>query len=107
MRSLRELLPLEKHSSKGVQTQRAVDEKTVFFLFDQIVEQEYGKRGRAGIFPAQYEDTRLTVKTKSPLWANELFIQQATLIDRLNASIGQEIVTELKIIHGATSGSSE
>ncbi len=104
MRSLRELLPTNSHQEQERSSDRVFDEKTVFFLFGQVIEREYGKRGQAAIFPTKYADKVLTVQTKSPLWSNELFIQKGELLEKLSAQIGQGVVEDIKTIHSAIRG---
>ncbi len=77
-----------------------MDEKTMFFLFERIVGDFYGKRGRKVIHPVKYQGGILTVKVASPLWANELLIQEQELCQRLNQEVGKEVLQSVRVLHG-------
>lgn len=77
-----------------------VDEKTIFFLFNRIIEEQYGKRGRSIIHPSRYQERVLTLRVMSPLWANELVLQETVLRKRLNKALDEEIVQMIRIVHG-------
>ncbi len=78
----------------------SLDTKTIFFLFDRIVREYYGKRGGGVIHPSRYENKVLFIKVASPLWANELLIQEGELCRKLNQEIGGEAVVGIHILHG-------
>lgn len=106
MRSMRHLFQVKKkennqESSLGLAPQNEViDEKTIFFLFERIVGDYYGQRGRKVIHPVKYQAMILTVKVASPLWANELLIQEQELCRRLNEAVGGEVLQGVKVLHG-------
>lgn len=50
--------------------------------------------------PSRYENKVLFIKVASPLWANELLIQEKELCRRLNQEIGSEAIVEIQIVHG-------
>lgn len=102
MRSLGHLFQEKKSKSPPTQTTPSaeLDAKTVFFLFERIVREYYGKRGGGVIHPARYERGVLFIKVASPLWANELLIQEGELCARLNEALGGEVIQGLQILHG-------
>lgn len=105
MKQLSSLLSIHnKESSSSKPKQLAVlDEKTVFFLFSKIVDEQYGKRGRRVIFPSKYDQKILLVKVASPLWAQELIMERFTLCNLINQAIGEEILLDIRVIHGLSS----
>lgn len=78
---------------------RDIDEKTLFFLFQKIVQAEYGERGGSSIQPVFFREGVLGVRTKSPLWANELWLMKSSLCEKLNQEIGTETIRDLKLLH--------
>ncbi|TXG77163.1 DUF721 domain-containing protein [Candidatus Dojkabacteria bacterium] len=104
MRSMKHLFQIQqekKSSQPSVNHESGVmDEKTIFFLFERIVGEYYGQRGRKVIHPMKYQEKILTVKVASPLWANELLIQEQALCERLNQEVGREVLQGVRVLHG-------
>ncbi len=92
MRSFKEYLAREPEKRK-----RVVDEKTLFFLFQKEIKNRYGERGLQMILPLSFHGQTLGVKTKSPLWANELWLEREAILHSLNTSLGDEVVKSLKL----------
>lgn len=101
MRLISELLsrPSKGRDDSGLEP-RGLDEKTVFFLFNRVVEEQYGKRGRSIIHPSRYIEQILTVRVASPLWANELVIERARICRALNEALGGEVIRDIRVLHG-------
>lgn len=102
MRSLGHFFQAKQVQKENSHPQKnpVLDAKTVFFLFGRIVREYYGKRGGGVMHPSRYENRVLYIKVASPLWANELLIQEKNLCERLNQEIGEEAIMEIQIIHG-------
>lgn len=77
---------------------KMVDEKTIFFLATKIIEEEYGKKGVASVFPRYYKDGKLFLSGKSSLWVEEMKVFRADFIRRL-AESGADTITDIKVSH--------
>jgi hypothetical protein len=77
---------------------KAVDEKTIFFLATKIIEEEYGKKGVASVFPRYYKDGRLFLSGKSSLWVEEMKNFRVDFLRHL-ADQGADVVTDIKVSH--------
>jgi hypothetical protein len=91
MRRIKELISRKRR----VTTQ--VDEKTIFYFFEKITEEEYGKKGRQSLTPFFLKKKTLGVRAKSPIWANELWLSKGEIRDKINKIIGSDEVREIKI----------
>lgn len=91
MKAMKDLLQQEKSAQPLV-----LDEKTVFFLLRRIIRRKYGERGGEMIRPLSFKNKTLSLKTGSPLWANELWLSKKELLDELKIELGDEAVLELK-----------
>lgn len=76
----------------------ALDDKTIFFLFRKIIQEEYGMRGLHELSPVQYEGKILSIKANNPLYSNELWMRRELLIGRMNQELGDEGVVEIKLV---------
>ena len=74
-----------------------VDEKTIFYVFHQVVEREYGTRGAANLTARYYKDKRLFVAAQSSLWAQEFQLARVSFCTLLNTELGQDVVLEIKV----------
>lgn len=77
---------------------KAVDQKTIFFLAEKIIEEEYGKRGAASVAPRYYKDGKLFLSGKNSLWVEEVKAFRVDFLRRL-AEAGADIVKEIKVSH--------
>jgi len=50
----------------------------------------------AGAHPTAYDRGRLLVETDSPALGHQLHLQRQTIIDQLNAAIGERVVTQIR-----------
>lgn len=81
---------------KNVFSRRAIDDRTVFFVFNKIVREEFGTRGRENFIPDYFSRKKLFVKCGHPLWAAELALRRKELIEKLNAELGPGVLEEIK-----------
>lgn len=77
---------------------KAIDQKTVFFLAEKIIEEEYGKRGAASLAPRYFKDGKLHISGKSSLWVEEIKNFREEFLRRL-AESGADTVKEIKVSH--------
>lgn len=76
----------------------SVDEKTIFFLMEKIVEREYGRKGIQEIVPKKYSGGKLIVRAQNAIWANEVCLQKAALINALNALLGSDELKKIQVV---------
>ncbi len=77
---------------------RVIDEKTIFFLVEKILEEEYGKRGVASVVPRYFDGRKIFLSCKSSLWVEEVTAFQSDLLRRLSEQ-GVDGVTDIKVSH--------
>lgn len=75
----------------------AADEKTVFFLAERAIRGLYGDRGRASLVPRVFRSGKLFISCSGPLWANELWVGKAALLERINSELGHDGVRDIGI----------
>lgn len=80
---------------KSINRPSIIDEKSIFFVFETVIKEEYGKQGVGNIKPHMYRDHKLFVKTFSSNWANELWLNKKHILKRVNDEIGSEEVHDL------------
>ncbi|TXH07180.1 MAG: DUF721 domain-containing protein [Candidatus Moraniibacteriota bacterium] len=74
-----------------------LDDKTVFFIFQKIIREEYGMRGAAELKPVIYTDGILSIGSNNPLYSSELLIRREVIRERMNSALGQDVIRELRL----------
>ncbi len=92
MRTLKSLL-----EKKVIKPKKNLDEKTIFFLWQKIIEREYGKQGVKNIKFSFYKNKTLYIAIKNSNWRNEIWMKKSFLCEELNKKIGQPEVKKIVV----------
>ncbi len=84
-------------NSKKERKQASLDDKSIFYFFNKIIEKEYGNKGLGNLSPNFLKRKTLFVKAKSSVWANELWLNKEEIIEKINKEIGSAEIKEIKI----------
>ena len=76
-----------------------VDEKTVFYVFRDIIRAEFGERGTRRFIPTYFKGHTLIVTAKDHVWGSELWTHRSQVAESINARIGQRGVMMIKAIY--------
>jgi predicted nucleic acid-binding Zn ribbon protein len=93
MKKLSDILIREKETRRKPK----LDEKSIFYFFERIVEKEYGSKGLANLKADFLKNGKLFIKAKSSAWANELWISRKEVVEKLNKEIGSQEIDEIKV----------
>jgi hypothetical protein len=72
-----------------------IDQESVFYIFRQIIKEEYGARGAENIVPVFFKDKKIFVKATGSTWENEIGLQRKNIVKKLNARLGGEEIVDL------------
>ena len=75
------------------------DEKSIFYAFKRIVQEEYGKQGACNLLPQLFRRKTLFIKALSSVWANELWLMKAEILRKINQELNSVEIKEIKISH--------
>lgn len=75
----------------------SLDEGTLLFLAQKVVEGEFGKVGRENIYPEKIVSKTLILKSSGSLWASEVWLRRHVLLSNLNNEAGEVVVERLKV----------
>lgn len=84
---------------KKSQKNRYADEKTIFYVFSEIIAEEYGAQGQKYILPQHYKGKTLFLSFLKSAWAQEVWLQRDTLAKKLNSRLGFTAVHQIKVTH--------
>lgn len=74
---------------------KKIDRKTIFYIFEIIIKEEYGKQGVKNIKPNFFEDKKIFIKSANPFWANEVLEQKNNLIKKINEQLGDNEIADM------------
>ena len=74
-----------------------ISEKDIFFVFQKIIVREFGQIGAGKLVADFWKDGKLFIKSKSPAFASELFMNRESVKNKINQELGEEIVREIKV----------
>lgn len=88
---------LEKKNFQAPKELKEIDEKTIFSVFNKVIQSEYGVRGQDNIEARFYKEKRLFVGFRSSLWASEIWLNRKNLLEKTNSMLGLDAVQEIKV----------
>ena len=77
-------------------TRRAViDQQSVFYVFQSIIKEEFGRQGLENVIPVFFNDKKIFVKTGGSNWASEIWLQRKQIVKKINQQLGGEEIADL------------
>lgn len=74
-----------------------LDDKSIFYIFDKIIKQEYGNRGIENLKAAYFKEKKLFIKAENSNWASEVWLNRNNLIDMMNSELGSDEIGEISL----------
>ena len=96
MKSLKNLLQ-KKISKDGELQKNNLDEKTIFFVFKRVIQNEFGNLGVENFQPSYFSRKPIFIKTKNPAWAAELWMNKEKIVKKVNQELGEDAVGKIKV----------
>jgi predicted nucleic acid-binding Zn ribbon protein len=78
------------------QKKTILDEKTAFYIFREVIKEEFGKQGASKLIPDYFSDKTIFVKFTSSAWASELRLTRQEIIKKINEKLGGRLIKEIK-----------
>lgn len=82
-------------SKKTLTKSRIIDQQTVFYVFQLIIKEEYGRQGAENITPVFFKDKKIFIKASGSTWASEIWLQRGKIVARVNRELGGEEIIDL------------
>ena len=95
MKSLKNLLD-KKIGGQKTPGSTVLNDKDVFYIFNKIIQAEFGNVGQAKLKPDFFGRQILHVKCGSPAWASELWLNKNILIRKINKELGEDAIKDIK-----------
>jgi len=96
MKSLASLLKKD-FFKKNHRKKTEVDDKTIFFIFKKIIREEFGAIGSEKFIPDKFSNKTVFIKSTSPAWSAEMWMNEKRIAAKINQELGEELVEEIKI----------
>lgn len=92
MKSIKNILDKKKLFQPKI-----LEDKTVFYIFNKIIGEEFGNLGREKLKPDYYKNKTIYVKSASSNWSSELWLNRGKIIRKINKELGGKEIEEIKI----------
>jgi predicted nucleic acid-binding Zn ribbon protein len=84
-------------SGRRLQKKQILDDKTVFFVFKKVIEEEFGQIGKSKFTPDYFAKKILFIKAQNSAWSAELWTNKARIIKKINEELGEDGVENIKM----------
>jgi len=78
------------------QKKTVLDEKTAFYVFREVIREEFGNQGAVKLIPDYFNKKTIFVKFTSSAWASELRLMSKEIIKKINEKLGSKLIEEIK-----------
>jgi predicted nucleic acid-binding Zn ribbon protein len=96
MKTLKNLL-VKKFQGKNASQKMVLDDKTVFFVFKKVVQEEFGNLGVDNFKPDYFDGKKIFIKCYSSNWASELWVNKNKIVRKINKELGENVIEEIKV----------
>jgi hypothetical protein len=84
-------------NKKKIKKNTALDDKTIFFIFKKVIEEEFGQIGKARFTPDYFAKRVLFVRAQNSAWSAELWMNKARIIKKINHEISEDVIGDIKL----------
>lgn len=82
-------------NKKTLDRRTYIDEKSVLYVFEAIIKEEYGKQGVENIKPMFFKDKKIFIKVSGSTWPNEILLARKRIVAQVNRELGGEEIIDL------------
>ncbi|MDD5397162.1 MAG: DciA family protein, partial [Candidatus Moranbacteria bacterium] len=80
---------------KTLTRRTVIDQQTVFYVFQLVIKEEYGKQGLENIVPVVFKENKIFIRTSGSIWANEIWLRRSQIVAKINKELGGEEIVDL------------
>jgi hypothetical protein len=74
---------------------KSMDQEGIFYVFKQIIKEEYGRQGTENIVPVFFRNKKIFVKLARTTWKSEIEFNRKMIVRKVNEQLGGEEVADL------------
>ncbi|HEX8974785.1 MAG TPA: DciA family protein [Patescibacteria group bacterium] len=82
---------------KKMITRKTLDEKSVFYVFQLLIKDEYGKQGAQHIKPVYLNKNIIFLEVVGSTWTGEISLNKSYILAKLNEQLGADSIRDLVI----------
>jgi len=75
-----------------------VDQQTIFYIFQRIIKEEYGRQGAENITPLYFREKKIFIRVSGQTWTGEILLRRALIVAMVNKELGGEEVIDLAMM---------
>ncbi len=84
-------------NKKSLESRRTVviDQQSVFYVFQLVIKEEYGRQGGENITPVFFKEKKIFIKATGSTWASEIWLNRGRIVKKVNDQLGGEEIVDL------------
>lgn len=82
-------------NKKTLVRRTVIDQQSVFYVFQLIIKEEYGRQGTENIMPVFFKEKKIFIKASGSTWASEIWTRRRQIVARVNKELGGEEIIDL------------
>lgn len=75
-----------------------IDQQSVFYIFNLVIKEEYGKQGAENIKPVFFKDKKIFIKISVSTWESEILTQRKNIVKKINNQLGGDEIIDLAMV---------
>jgi hypothetical protein len=83
---------------KNITKRALIDEKSIFYVFQSIIKEEYGRQGQENIKPSSFRERKIFIKAGGSNWASEIWLKRGEIVKKMNEQLGGEEIVDLALV---------
>jgi hypothetical protein len=72
-----------------------VDQQSVFYIFQIVIKEEYGRQGVENIVPVLFRDRKIFIKSSGSALVSDILLKRSQIIGKINKELGGEEIVDL------------
>lgn len=80
---------------KNIHKRRIIDEKSILYLYEKTIKEEYGKQGAQHLKASGYGNKKIFIKATNSNLANDLWLNKKYILQTINRELGGEEIEDI------------
>ncbi|HBI50962.1 MAG TPA: hypothetical protein DDY21_03905 [Candidatus Moranbacteria bacterium] len=82
-------------NKKTLNKSAVIDQQSVFYVFQIVIKEEYGRQGLENIVPVSFRDKKVFIRTNSSFWENEILLRRKQIVAKISKELGGEEIIDI------------
>ncbi|HBI33971.1 MAG TPA: hypothetical protein DEA43_03855 [Candidatus Moranbacteria bacterium] len=84
-------------NKKTLRKSAVIDQQSVFYVFQIVIKEEYGRQGLENVLPMSLKDRKVFISAGSSFWENEILLKRKQIVAKINKELGGDEIIDIVI----------